>query len=129
MHVHAGDKSLIHSHSHDHSKHPSHDHSHTKLRKQGKLASFGIGIIHGLAGLVHFFLFLPVLSFETWPEALGYIGGFSLGILIAMTAYAFAIGSVASLAKDRHNESFFKGIQLAAGLFAIIVGVYWILSF
>jgi ABC-type nickel/cobalt efflux system permease component RcnA len=129
LHVHAGDPNLIHSHPHDHSIKPNHDHSHARLREQGKLAAFGIGVVHGLAGLVHFFLFLPVLSFETWPESIGYIGGFSLGILIAMTAYAIAIGSVAALAKDRHNESFFTGIRLAAGLFAILVGIYWILSF
>ena len=129
LHVHANDTSVIHSHTHDHSEQPNHEHTHTKLRKQGRIAAFGIGIIHGLAGLVHFFLFLPVLSFETWPESVGYIAGFSLGILIAMMAYALAIGSVASLAKDNHNDSFFNGIRLAAGLFAIIVGIYWILSF
>ena len=129
LHVHANDTSVIHSHTHDHSEQPNHEHTHTKLRKQGRIAAFGIGIVHGLAGLVHFFLFLPVLSFETWPESVGYIVGFSLGILIAMMAYALAIGSVASLAKDKHNDSFFNGIRLAAGLFAIIVGIYWILSF
>ncbi len=129
LHVHAGKYNLIHTHSHDHSHKPNHEHQHDKLQRQGGIAAFGIGILHGLAGVAHFLLFLPVLTFETWTDTLNYIGGFSLGILLAMIAYAFAIGSVAALANDRHSLTFFNGIRLAAGLFAIVVGIYWVTAF
>jgi len=46
-----------------------------------------------------------------------------------MTVYALIIGKIASLAKQEHNDDFFKGIRLAGGLFAIIIGVYWLFSF
>ena len=36
------------------------------------------------------------------------------------------IGKIASLAKKEHNNDFFKGLRIAGGLFAIIIGIYWI---
>jgi len=43
-----------------------------------------------------------------------------------MVAYAFVLGRVSLLAKTDHNDLFFNGIRLAGGLFAIIIGLYWI---
>jgi hypothetical protein len=54
--------------------------------------------------------------------------GFGVGIVLAMTVFAFVIGTVANLSKNGHNDVFFKGIRLAGGLFAIVIGVYWIFS-
>jgi ABC-type nickel/cobalt efflux system permease component RcnA len=129
LHVHANDTTVIHAHAHDHSTEKIHHHKHNKETRQSNTAAFGIGIIHGLAGLAHFLLFLPVLSFETWTDSAYYIAGFSVGIILAMTAYALVVGKISSLSRGGHNDTFFKGVQFTAGLFAIIIGLYWLLSF
>ena len=125
LHVHSENEPIIHSHPHDHSHEKSHRHVHPKNLKQSNKASFSIGLLHGFAGIAHFLLFLPVLGFETRSESLTYITGFGFGIIIAMVAYAIVIGQIAALSRNGHNDMFFKGIRLAGGLFAIVVGVYW----
>lgn len=129
LHVHANDTTVIHTHAHDHSTEKGHRHTHSKKTRQSLTAAFGIGIIHGLAGIAHFLLFLPVLSFETWTDSTNYILGFSVGIVLAMTAYALVVGKISSLSRGGHNDTFFKGVRFTAGLFAIIIGLYWLLTF
>ena len=85
--------------------------------------------MHGLAGIAHFLIFLPVMSFESRSDSILYIIGFMVGIIIAMTTFALVLGRMASTLKNGHNEVLFKGIRLSAGIFAIIVGVYWFISF
>jgi len=128
LHVHSEQGPVIHKHPHDHSHEPGHHHHHPKTMHQTNFASFSIGLLHGLAGISHFLLFLPVLSFDDNWDAGSYIGGFGLGIVLAMTLYTFVIGKVSSLAKNGHNEVFFKGIRFSGGLFAIIIGFFWIFS-
>jgi len=128
LHVHSEQGPVIHKHPHDHSHEASHHHHHPKPIHQTNLTSFSIGLLHGLAGISHFLLFLPVLSFENNADVSAYIIGFGIGIVLAMTLYTFVIGKVASLAKNGHNELFFKGIRFSGGLFAIIIGIYWIFS-
>jgi ABC-type nickel/cobalt efflux system permease component RcnA len=128
LHVHAEKETVIHTHKHEHGTRNSHHHTHQAETRQSTFAAFGIGIVHGLAGIVHFLLFLPVLTFETWTESAYYIVGFSIGIVFAMTAYALVVGRISSLSRGGHNETFFKGVRFTAGLFAIIIGVYWFLS-
>jgi len=128
LHIHSEDSPIIHSHPHDHNHEKSHRHTHPKTLKQNNSASFSIGVLHGFAGIAHFFLFLPVLGFENKSDAMTYIIGFGLGIVLAMIAFTMVIGHISSLAKNGHNEVFFKGIRLGGGLFAIIVGLYWALS-
>ena len=128
LHVHSNNKPIIHSHKHTHRLENNHEHSHTKDLRQSHFASFSIGILHGLAGVAHFLLFLPVLSFDKHLDSILYVVGSCIGIIIAMTAFAFVIGKVATLSKNEHNPIFFKGINLAAGLFAIIIGFYWIFT-
>lgn len=128
LHVHSENAPVIHKHPHEHVHELTHQHSHPKKLNQSNFASFSIGFLHGLAGIAHFLLFIPVLGFDTLTSSLLYIGGFGIGILVAMTAYAFVIGKIASVSKNGHNEAFFKGIRLAGGLFAIAIGIYWLLS-
>ena len=128
LHVHAENEPLIHQHKHDHSKEPSHAHQHPKQSKQSYVASLGIGLLHGLAGVAHFLLFLPVIGFESEMDSVRYILGFALGTVIAMVSFAFVIGSVAAFSKTSHNPAFFNGIRLAGGLIAMIVGMYWTFS-
>lgn len=128
LHVHNENSPVIHKHEHDHSDESSHHHEHPKDLKQSNFASLSIGFLHGLAGIAHFLLFIPVASFERQIDSVLYIIGFSTGIIIAMTAFAFVIGKITSYKRNEHNDALFKGIRLAGGLFAIIIGVYWLFS-
>lgn len=124
-HVHTEKVTYAHIHEHNHQE-EGHHHTHTKVVKQNLLSSFGIGFLHGLAGVAHFLLLLPVLGFEDTTEGVQYIFGFAIGTVLAMSAYALILGKLASFSKDQHNENFFKGIRFAGGLFAIVIGFYWL---
>ncbi|WP_372765760.1 hypothetical protein [Lutibacter sp.] len=118
---------VIRKHSHIHQNEKSHTHSNTTL-KQGILASLSVGFIHGLAGVAHFLLFLPVIGFTSKLDSAKYILGFGIGTLLAMISFAFVIGSMASFSKQNPNVSFFKGIRMAGGFFAFIIGIYWVVA-
>ncbi|NEW79832.1 MAG: hypothetical protein GZ086_10500 [Gelidibacter sp.] len=118
---------VIRKHPHIHQNEKSHTHSNTNL-KQGMIASLSVGFVHGLAGVAHFLLFLPVIGFASKLDSAKYILGFGIGTLLAMISFAFVIGSMASFSKQNHNGSFFKSIRMAGGLFAFIIGIYWIVA-
>ena len=129
LHVHSNNSPVIHTHSHQHSHENNHQHTHGNKIKHSYFTSFSVGVLHGLAGVAHFILFIPILGFTSTVDAIEYIIGFAIGTVLAMTIYALVIGKIASLAKKEHNEDFFKGIRLAGGLFAIIIGIYWVFNF
>jgi ABC-type nickel/cobalt efflux system permease component RcnA len=126
-HIHSENSLIIHKHIHIHNSEKKHNHSHNNL-KQGSVASLSVGFVHGLAGVAHFLLLLPVLGFASTSESTKYILGFGIGTLIAMISFALVIGKIAAFSKQDHNDSFFKGIRLAGGLFAFIIGIYWVIS-
>ena len=126
LHVHSEKSPVVHQHSHDHNHDKRHHHDHGKKIKHSYFTSFSVGVLHGLAGVAHFILFLPILGLDSTFAGVQYIIGFAIGTVVAMTTYAFAVGKIATLAKKEHNEDFFKGVRLAGGLFAIIIGIYWI---
>ncbi len=126
LHVHSENTPVVHEHIHKHNHQDDHHHEHGKKIKNSYYTSFSVGVLHGLAGVAHFILFLPILGFNSTINAIQYIIGFAMGTVIAMTVYAFIVGKIASVAKKEHNEDFFKGVRLAGGLFAIIIGIYWL---
>lgn len=126
LHVHSGNTPVIHTHSHQHTKKNGHQHTHQNKIKHTYITSFSVGVLHGLAGIAHFILFIPILGLTTNLAGIQYIIGFAIGTVLAMTVYALVIGNITALAKKEHNEDFLKGIRLAGGLFAIVIGVYWI---
>ena len=125
-HVHKDDEIYNHIHKHEHNLNESHQHTHNKIIKQNVLSSFSIGFLHGLAGIAHFLLLLPVLSFENKYEGAQYIFGFAIGTVIAMSAYALVLGKITTLSRKTHEKIFFKGVRLSGGLFAIVIGFYWL---
>ena len=129
-HIHTEKDAYIHIHKHEHNQNDVHQHTHKKVVKQNVISSFGIGFLHGLAGVAHFFLLLPVLGFENQFEGIQYVIGFAIGTVLAMSMCALVVGKLADYSKQQHNEIFFKGIRFAGGLFAIVIGFYWLyLSF
>lgn len=126
-HIHAENNELIHKHEHVHNHEKTHEHNHADAKK-GYISTFFIGLVHGLAGVAHFLVFLPVIGFENKGQGIQYIVGFGIGTLLAMTAFAFIMGQIALYTKKDHNEKFFKGIRVASAIFAIVFGIYWMLA-
>ena len=111
----------VHIHTYE-----SERHSHQQKIKENVLSSLSIGFLHGLAGVAHFIILLPVLAFETKFEGMQYILGFAIGTVLAMTVYALLLGNIAQYSKNANHPLFFKGIRFAGGLFAIVIGFYWL---
>lgn len=128
LHIHSNDFVVIHKHKHIHYHESTHQHTHQQHLNQSGLASLSIGFLHGLAGISHFLLFIPVASFKSQMDSVLYLIGFSSGIVLAMTTFALVIGRISSFSKNEHNDTLFKGIRFSGGLFAIIIGLYWLLS-
>ena len=126
-HVHDDKEPYIHVHEHQHGTNKlEHAHAHEKKVKQNLWSSFGIGVLHGLAGIAHFILLLPVLGFENQMDSIQYILGFGLGTVLAMTVYTFLLGKLANYSKEQNNKSLFKTIRLSGGILAIGIGIYWL---
>lgn len=123
-HIHVNEKgeTVIHEHSH------SHPHEHDSLEGK-KLASewmiFGIGTIHGFAGVSHLLIMLPVLLMENLGDSVLYLSGFVLGTILSMTLFAMVIGLIRNNIK---TDRLLHGFQLVMGVISIGVGVFWIWS-
>lgn len=126
-HVLDGDEPYIHVHEHNHETNKlDHSHAHDKKLKQNLWSSFGIGVLHGLAGIAHFILLLPVLGFENQLDSIQYIIGFGIGTVLAMTIYTYVLGKIASFSKGQKSAFIFTSVRITGGLFAIVIGVYWL---
>lgn len=90
-------------------------------------ASFAMGTMHGLAGSSHLFGVLPSLMFASRADAAIYLGGFGLGAIGAMTAFAAVIGSVA-VASGRSDAALRRTVLYATSLAAVAVGGVWLLA-
>jgi ABC-type nickel/cobalt efflux system permease component RcnA len=109
-----------HEHAHQH-RHPRlHGHVHTR-------ASFAMGTLHGLAGSSHVFGVLPALALPGRGDALAYLGGFGIGAVLAMTAFAAAVGVLAHRAGQRGRHAF-RRMLYACSLGALAVGGYWLVG-
>ncbi len=115
----------IHVHSHDHQHATGHQHTHTRPQKKNLTMALLIGFIHGIAGIAHFLLLLPVLGFESNLQSAQYIIGFGVGTVLAMSLYALVLGKIATKLQEGHNQNFATGIRLVAGMVAVIIGLYW----
>ncbi len=126
-HIHGGEEPYIHVHEHEHAHNDlKHEHAHSKSLKQNNWTSFFIGVIHGLAGIAHFLLLLPVLGFENQSEGAFYIIGFALGTVVAMVLYAYLLGQVSNYSKKSNNKNFAQSVRIFGALFAIVIGIFWI---
>ena len=127
-HIHDNGEPYMHRHAHTHEGGSSHAHTHGQSPKRHRAAAFSIGFLHGLAGIAHFLLFLPVLGFGSQAESTLYVLGFGAGTVLAMAVFTMVLGRVSELATNWHNPLFFRGIRVAGGLFAVVIGCYWMLS-
>jgi ABC-type nickel/cobalt efflux system permease component RcnA len=109
---------------------PEHAHQHRHPRLHGHVhtrASFAMGTLHGLAGSSHVFGVLPALALPGRGDALAYLGGFGIGAVLAMTAFAAAVGVLAHRAGQRGRHTF-RRMLYACSLGALAVGGYWLVG-
>jgi hypothetical protein len=115
--------SIDHDHEAHHQQHAQpHLHGHARTR-----ASFAMGTLHGLAGSSHLFGVLPALAFPTAVEAAGYLAGFGVGAVVAMTAFAALVGVVAS-GMSRRSAAAYHGLLYACSAGAVVVGGFWLMA-
>jgi hypothetical protein len=111
----------VHFHVHrpgeDHRNAAAHVHSH---------AAFWVGTLHGLAGTAHLVGVLPSLALPTGRETAGYLMAFAIGTILAMTAFAGAIGLAAPGRSERGLQIYRWALGAASSLCAL-TGVLWIL--
>jgi len=111
----------IHIHSVNDSNHKHHE---IKTTNNVFLA-FGIGIIHGFAGVSHFILMLPVLGYQSKWESIEYMVGFAIGIVTAMILYVSLLEKITN-SSTKKSLNTLKYLQYAGAFAAIFIGIFWI---
>jgi hypothetical protein len=124
-------RAQIEASSHRHG-HVSHNHLHVQagpswVRRLGHAhASFCMGVLHGVAGSSHFFGVLPALALPSQSAALMYIGAFGIGTVVAMTAFAAAVGLLG--VHTSFNARVHRSMMSVAAVLAILVGGVWLIA-
>jgi len=127
----------VHVHTHDHAGEThSHIHIHPGADEQTHQqsgshahthAAFGIGTLHGLAGSSHFLAIIPTLAMPSNALAILYLGSYGAGTVLAMMAFACAIGSLS--ARFANVAGVYRRLMFACSAVAILVGCFWLLGF
>lgn len=114
-HTHGG---VTHSHAYSHGAGPRAEAEHAH-------GALGVGTLHGLAGASHLLGVLPALALPRATDAIVYVMAFGIGSIIAMAAFAAAVGVLAARA-DRLGARVAHGFMGVASVVAVGVGVYWL---
>ncbi|HEX6161798.1 MAG TPA: hypothetical protein VFZ31_00430 [Vicinamibacterales bacterium] len=90
-------------------------------------ASFGFGILHGLAGSSHLFGVLPALAFSRPSDAALYLAGFGFGAIAGMSAFAAVVGVVGNRLGANHPARY-RGFVYASSAIALAIGGFWLVA-
>ena len=90
-------------------------------------ASFGVGLLHGVAGSSHLFGLLPALALPTVRDQILYLGGFGAAAVVGMTAFASVVGMLAVSAACRSITGY-RGLLYACSVSALLVGGFWLVG-
>jgi hypothetical protein len=96
----------------------SEGHAHDHAR-----AAFGVGTLHGTAGMGHLVGVLPAMGLPA-AQAAAYLGAFLAGAAGAMTLVGLACGTMSVNAGPRLRRS----LVAAAGIGAVAIGAWWVLG-
>lgn len=106
--------------------HLPHVHADDRRTRPGRAAVW-IGSLHGLAGSSHIIGLLPALALPSRGASLGYVVGFGLGAVAAMTAFSSAFGLVAARVTARGLRAY-QALLASFSLAAVVIGGYWLVS-
>ncbi len=104
--------------SHTHADGTTHSHSHDSL---------WMGMLHGAAGTAAFVGQSVVAVSQSYWKVFAFTVGFSFGVLLAMGAYAAALGTILSFGEKRATTITY-GVRALTGLWACAVGIYWVVK-
>lgn len=127
----------VHSHTHDHGDGEAHTHLHVHAPADGDDEAVGhgeaphrhdhtalfAGALHGVAGTAHVLGVLPALALPGATASAAYLGGFALGTVLAMGAFAALVGWVSTGGEPRR----LRGALATASAATLAVGVAWLL--
>jgi cytochrome c biogenesis protein CcdA len=124
-------RKLTYPHHHDELTHihpiDNDRHTHHKIQPSNILLSFGIGIIHGFAGVSHFLLMLPVLGYQSKWQSVQYMLGFAIGIVAAMVIYVSVLEKISKQSANK-SKNILEKLQYTGAFAAIIIGIFWIFN-
>jgi hypothetical protein len=95
----------------------AHGHVHAPNR-----SPYVLGLFHGAGGLSHVFAVLPALGFAGVLLPALYLGGYAIGSLALVTAFAAGLGRLAPESSPRAR----RRLLFAASTASIVVGLVWI---
>jgi ABC-type nickel/cobalt efflux system permease component RcnA len=120
IHLHLDGERMSHPHPHPH----SHD-THRRAPHPHSHAAFFVGTLHGAAGTSHVLGVLPSLAFPTWGQTLGYLASYGVGTILAMVAFATALGWLGRGGKAQGTWPY-RWLMGACSLAAVAVGGFWL---
>lgn len=114
-HIHEHD-GYRHLHFHSHARDPEHRHQHSATL---------LGGLHGAAGTAAVLALIPAAASKSLGMALLFVTAFGMGVMAAMTFYAFLIGRYCEWTLRRSTRLYFAS-RAAAGLASCAIGVWWL---
>jgi hypothetical protein len=127
LHVHLPHDHAGHAHLHAHAPSASphvHEHRPTDATPRHRHVSTLVGALHGLAGTVPVVALIPVTLMTGKTAAIVYLGVFSAGTILAMSAYA-ALTAVA-VHRVAASARLARSVAFATAAASVLVGVWWI---
>jgi hypothetical protein len=85
-----------------------------------------VGLVHGTAGGSHVVGVLPALALPTRAAALGYLIGFGLGTVAAMSLFAACVGAAGTRLAGLGPRAW-GGLMGSCGATSIAVGAFWLI--
>lgn len=128
LHVHLPHDHAGHAHLHAHAPGSSpHVHEHRPradpTRRRHHLSTV-VGALHGLAGTVPVVALIPVTLMARKTAAIAYLGVFSAGTILAMSAYA-ALAAVA-VSRVAASARLARAVAFATAVASLLVGLWWV---
>jgi hypothetical protein len=100
-------------------------HHHELKKGKSNMAAFGIGTLHGLAGISHIIGILPSLALPSMQDTVIFIIGFSGGTILTMSLYTYILSFFSHSAFTQKREKLFFTIRFVGSTSAILVGIFW----
>ena len=118
-----------HTHQHTH-RAKVHSHPHSHLPGQAHVHRFAptlVGMVHGASGTAELFVLIPITLISTTWLAYLYIGLFSLGCALTMSAYGYVAGRFYRRANET-GQRIYRALVVLTSSSGVVLGVIWIIK-